>query len=409
MISQSATEKEIQNILSGATPPAKAGTADSAENVTDSVGGKPLADIFETDGTTVKEATHAEQADDDGNGNNIADTYATKTSVNAKYTKPSSGIPKTDLAQAVRDTLDESISESEVVPYLDALPATVDANSPSFVSVNGVLYQKKYEVTPADDTKLEGVWASNTSVISGIASFDSGISSTAIGNFGVTPIYGSRYSSDQLWFDDDPSYSTGVRGFSVVDADDGYWFMTGDVTFNAYADTFDSSKKILGAMQHFYTKKNSENYYYEKVGGNNEFNPNGTYSGLTAGNATNAVNATNDGNGNNIANTYVKKSAVKYQHNMLLTKTDETSVVFSVLLPSASVYTSITQFCSDMFVSYGVQMVNASGYWSGNNVITSFWTSSASTFGTNYEGGTSASQAASSYTIETDHVVALTT
>lgn len=258
MISQSATEKEIQNILSGATPPAKAGTADSAENVTDSVGGKPLADIFETDGTTVKEATHAEQADEDGDGNNIANTYAKKTEI----------------------------------------PDVPDIPTPS----------------ASDNGDLLGVSNGAYALI-------------------------------------DPSSLT-----------------VGNATNAVHATGADSATS-----------------------------------------ATNAVNATNDGNGDNIVNTYVKKSALKYQHNMLLTKTDETSVVFSVLLPSASVYTSITQFCSDMFASYGVQMVNASGYWSGNNVITSFWTSSASTFGTNYEGGTSASQAASSYTIETDHVVALTT
>lgn len=41
----------------------------------------------------------------DANGNNIADTYATKTENNAKYTKPSTGIPESDLASAVQTSL----------------------------------------------------------------------------------------------------------------------------------------------------------------------------------------------------------------------------------------------------------------------------------------------------------------
>lgn len=41
--------------------------------------------------------------------------------------------------------------------------------------------------------------------------------------------------------------------------------------------------------------------------GSNQFDPNGNYPNLTAGNATNATSATNDGLGRNIANTYVLK------------------------------------------------------------------------------------------------------
>lgn len=41
----------------------------------------------------------------DANGNNIVNTYATKAENNAKYTKPSTGIPESDLASAVQTSL----------------------------------------------------------------------------------------------------------------------------------------------------------------------------------------------------------------------------------------------------------------------------------------------------------------
>ena len=245
MISQFATEKEIQNILDGTTPPTKAGTADSAENVTDSVGGKPLTDIFETDGTTVKAATHAEQADEDGDGNNIANTYAKKTEI----------------------------------------PEAPDVPTPS----------------ASDNGDLLGVSNGSYALIA-------------------------------------PST-------------------------------------------------------------------------LTVGNAT---KATQDGNGDNIVNTYAKKTEIptvpslRYQHNIMLTKADETSLVFSVLLPSSTPYGSVSDLCSAIFLIYGVCTLNATGYWEGNDVITSFWASSGSTFGVNYVGGTQASDPVTGYNLQTEHVVALT-
>lgn len=51
-----ASVKMVQNVLDGTTPP------QNADNVTDSIGGKTLDSIFENDGTTVKNATHATNA-----------------------------------------------------------------------------------------------------------------------------------------------------------------------------------------------------------------------------------------------------------------------------------------------------------------------------------------------------------
>lgn len=56
------------------------------------------------DATKADSATKATQ---DGNGNNIVNTYATKNELNGKgtYSKPSTGIPKSDLASAVQTSL----------------------------------------------------------------------------------------------------------------------------------------------------------------------------------------------------------------------------------------------------------------------------------------------------------------
>ncbi len=54
-----ATAEQVQDILDGTTPPLK---AEQAENVTGEIAGKAISGIFETNGTTVKEATHAASA-----------------------------------------------------------------------------------------------------------------------------------------------------------------------------------------------------------------------------------------------------------------------------------------------------------------------------------------------------------
>lgn len=62
----SANATEISNIKDGTTVVKKAShanAADNATNVTTNINGKAIADIFETDGKTAKEATHAMSAD----------------------------------------------------------------------------------------------------------------------------------------------------------------------------------------------------------------------------------------------------------------------------------------------------------------------------------------------------------
>lgn len=58
----------------------------------------------------------------DGQGNNIIATYATKVENAAKYTKPESGIPKTDLAVAVQNSL--NLADTAYQKPSDGIPET---------------------------------------------------------------------------------------------------------------------------------------------------------------------------------------------------------------------------------------------------------------------------------------------
>ncbi len=59
----------------------------SADNVKSLINGTPIDNILESDGVTAKQATKATSADNDGNGANIANTYATKTSLSGYVLK----------------------------------------------------------------------------------------------------------------------------------------------------------------------------------------------------------------------------------------------------------------------------------------------------------------------------------
>lgn len=101
----------------------------------------------EVDGKISSEAKSREQAD-----------ATLQQGINAKYTKPSSGIPESDLAQAVKDKLNkESISQSDIIS-VETLP-TATADSPDFVQTpDGKLYRKK---TIVDSSILAGTWRFN--------------------------------------------------------------------------------------------------------------------------------------------------------------------------------------------------------------------------------------------------------
>lgn len=198
---------EISNIKNGTTVVKNAdhaNTASNATNVTTNINGHAITDIFETNGTTVKEATHAGKATSadkatqansaskvaksltfsgqntqgtestigfdgsqaqevDFNGDDFVATkgnafeislapsgvtagtynsvtidekgratagsnkdYATTAQVNAKYTKPESGIPKSDLAVSVQTSLDKADTALQSAPVTSVNGKTGD-------------------------------------------------------------------------------------------------------------------------------------------------------------------------------------------------------------------------------------------------------------------------------------------
>lgn len=74
---------DIAKIKSGSITVGAATKATNATNVTTNINGKAIASIFEANGTTVKSATKATQ---DGSGNVISSTYATKEELEGKQT-----------------------------------------------------------------------------------------------------------------------------------------------------------------------------------------------------------------------------------------------------------------------------------------------------------------------------------
>lgn len=82
-------------------------------------------------GMTVGNATNAQnatKATKDASGNVITATYATKTENNAKYTKPSTGIPKSDLESSVQTSLSKADSALQSIPI--ATPSVVGGVKP---------------------------------------------------------------------------------------------------------------------------------------------------------------------------------------------------------------------------------------------------------------------------------------
>ena len=105
-------------------------------------------------GMTVGKATNADnatKATQDASGNVITATYATKTENNAKYTKPSTGIPKGDLASAVQTSLNKADTALQSIPVATSSalggvkPTTKTSEMTQSVGVdsNGALWTKE--------------------------------------------------------------------------------------------------------------------------------------------------------------------------------------------------------------------------------------------------------------------------
>ena len=93
----------------------------------------------------------------DGSNNEIVTTYATKTEMNNKYTKPSDGIPKTDLAAAVQTSLGLADTALQSAPVTD-----VQINNSSIL--DGTVAKIVYETGLGSDS-------SNAATVTAIRAF----------------------------------------------------------------------------------------------------------------------------------------------------------------------------------------------------------------------------------------------
>ena len=98
-----ATLQMIQNIIDGTTPPTQAINADNATKATQDGNGNVITTTYATQ-TALSSEISARQS---------ADSWL-QSAVNAKYTKPSTGIPESDLSESVQASLAKADSAFQV-------------------------------------------------------------------------------------------------------------------------------------------------------------------------------------------------------------------------------------------------------------------------------------------------------
>lgn len=189
-----------------------------------------------------------------------------QTEINKKYTKPSSGIPESDLAQAVKDKLNkESISQSDIIS-VESLP-TATADSPDFVqTLDGKLYRKKSSQTNGiDTTKLQGIWKlKTTSNVSGLTNFNTDMtaSASAVSHAFDEDLFGFIFSGQTF-----NTFNYYIEEFTLYGS--GTWQIKDDIEFYAAADNLSYKTELLAMMNQCYTKQTSSiitTYSYEEVG-----------------------------------------------------------------------------------------------------------------------------------------------
>lgn len=213
----------------------------------------------------------------DANGNNIVNTYATKVENNTKYTKPSGGIPESDLAQAVKDKLNEDVGiQNYEVIVRQTLPAA-DANSPDFVqTADGKIYRKKV-VEVADLSTLVGVWKWKEEPAIPDTTFYSLVHFRALNsNWG-----GDRFD-DTIWIRLDVRRNTGwpipmivyntkdsaSLGFAVLSyyENEVAWSSYRYQTISIDSVETDTNNQLLEYMKANATKEGVLTYSYEEIG-----------------------------------------------------------------------------------------------------------------------------------------------
>lgn len=115
-------------------------------------------------------------------------------------------------------------------------------------------------------------------------------------------------------------------------------------------------------------------------------------SSLTVGNAT---NATNDRNGDNIVNTYVKKSALKYQHNVHMANSNNSIVVVisGLLFPRSTGFNNTATFLSNLMSNYDTATIECGGNYNGNAIL-QCWAVSSYVLGVSYLNSSGVEQSA---------------
>lgn len=265
------------------------------------------------EGMTVGNATNSVNATNDGSGQNIASTYATKAENNAKYTKPDGGIPKSDLSADVQTSLGKADTALQSVPLatssivggvkpatktsemtqsvgvdsngalwtvpaasggieqneviaVESLP-TATADSPDFVqTLDGKLYRKKTSQTnDIDTTKLQGIWKlKTTSNVSGLTNFNTDMtaSASAVAHAFDEDLFGFIFSGQTF-----TTFNYYIEEFTLYGS--GTWQIKDDIEFYAAADNLSYKTELLATMNQCYTKQTSSiitTYSYEEVG-----------------------------------------------------------------------------------------------------------------------------------------------
>lgn len=229
------------------------------------------------------------------------------------YIKPSTGIPKSDLASAVQTSLGKAdtalqsipiatqsavggvkpatktsemtqevgvdsngalwtvpaasggIEQNEVIA-VESLP-TATADSPDFVqTLDGKLYRKKSSQTNGiDTTKLQGTWKlKTTSNVSGLTNFNTDMtaSASAVAHAFDEDLFGFIFSGQTF-----NTFNYYIEEFTLYGS--GTWQIKDDIEFYAAADNLSYKTELLAMMNQCYTKQTSSiitTYSYEEVG-----------------------------------------------------------------------------------------------------------------------------------------------
>lgn len=275
------------------------------------------------------EAASADKADADGAGNNIQTTYATKAEVGAKADQ-----------SALEDVVDGTTPVAKA-STADSATAATKATQDGSGNVIATTYATKTEVgAKADQSDLDDV-IDGTTPVAKATSADTATSAGSATNADHATTADSATtaatadSATKATQDGDgnvisTTYAKSTDVQNTVQQLQNGTFVVGKAASATTADSATNATNATNAQKAMADAAgNTISATYatkSELAAAGQFDPNGTYPNLTAGNATHAASAdaatkaSQDGNGNNIASTYATKSEVtklkKYTHNI---------------------------------------------------------------------------------------------